>query len=463
MKSVLLINPWIFDFAAYDFWIRPLGLLYVAAVLRESADVDLRLIDCLDRSHPALGTLPGRKADGRGHYPKVEVPKPAVLESVPRRYSRYGLPLEVFERELDLVPAPDMVLVTCAMTYWYPGVQLAVDLVRRKFGAVPVVLGGAYATLAEDHARRHSGADVVVAGPGENRIPALARDILGDRAVPRTASYAAFPDLPRPAFDLMRDASCLPLLTSRGCPFSCAFCASSLLSGRFEQRPPESVAAEIEDHAVRFGTRDFVFYDDALLLRKAEHIVPILEATARLGRPVSFHAPNGLHIREIDPAIARLFRRAGVRSLYLSQESMDEEVLRDACPKVAPGDLARAMCCLEEAGYARADINVYLIAGLPGQDAASVLESVRRVKALGARPRIAYFSPIPGTRAWQALAEKGRIVPDADPLITNKSAYRFLGEGLSSEDYGELQDLLSGGRGPGLRQGIHFRRTRPCN
>lgn len=241
----------------------------------------------------------------------------------------------------------------------------------------------------------------------------------------------------------MRDASCLPLLTSRGCPFSCAFCASSLLSGRFEQRPPKSVAAEIEDHAVRFGTRDFVFYDDALLLRKAEHIVPILEETARLVRPVSFHAPNGLHVREIDPAIARLFRRAGVRSLYLSQESTDEDVLRDACPKVAPGDLERAMRCLAEAGYARADINVYLIAGLPGQDAASVLESVRRVKAFGARPRIAHFSPIPGTRAWQALAEKGRIAPDADPLITNKSAYRFLGEGLSPEDYGELQELLN--------------------
>jgi radical SAM superfamily enzyme YgiQ (UPF0313 family) len=335
------------------------------------------------------------------------------------------------------------------MTYWYPGVQLAVELVRRKFGAVPVILGGAYATLTEDHARRHSGADIIVAGPGENRISDLARDILGDNAVRRTTPYAAFSDLPRPAFDLLRDASCLPLLTSRGCPFSCSFCAGSLLYGRFEQRPPESVAAEIEVHAARFGTRDFVFYDDALLLRKAEHIVPILEEAARRGRPVSFHTPNGLHIREIDPAIARLFWRAGVRSLYLSQESTDEEVLRDACLKVAPGDLERAMRCFEEAGYARRDISVYLMAGLPGQEAASVLESVRWVKALGARPRVAYFSPIPGTRAWRTLVEKGRLAPDADPLITNKSAYRFVGEGFSPEDYDELQSLLHGGRGSG--------------
>jgi len=486
MKNVLLINPWIFDFAAYDFWLRPLGLLYVGAVLREAADVDLRLIDCLDRSHPALGRLVGAKPDGRGHYPKVEVPKPAALKIVPRRYSRYGLPLDVFERELDLVPVPDMVLLTCAMTYWYPGAQLAVELVRRKFGAVPVVLGGAYATLTEDHARRHSGADIVVTGPGENQIPALARDILGDRAIrgacsphstrrhttsraalpgdpppavrrggPRAGCrpsppYAAFSDLPRPAFDLVRDASCLPLLTSRGCPFPCTFCAGALLlrgegsspDGRFEQRSPASVIAEIADHAARFGTRDFVFYDDALLLRKAEHIVPILEEVVRRCLPITFHTPNGLHIREIDPPLARLFWRAGVRSLYLSQESTDEDVLRDACPKVSPGDLERAMRCLEEAGYARADISIFLIAGLPGQDAASVLESVRRVKACGARPRMAYFSPIPGTRAWQSLVDRGRISPDADPLIHNKSAYRFVGEGLSPEDYGELQALL---------------------
>jgi len=68
VKNVLLINPWIFDFTAYDFWLRPLGLLAVAAVLRDGADVDLRLIDCLDRTHPALPRMPGAKRDGRGIF-----------------------------------------------------------------------------------------------------------------------------------------------------------------------------------------------------------------------------------------------------------------------------------------------------------------------------------------------------------------------------------------------------------
>ena len=46
--SLLLINPWITDFAAYDFWSKPLGLLYLASVLR-NAGAHIDFIDCLDR------------------------------------------------------------------------------------------------------------------------------------------------------------------------------------------------------------------------------------------------------------------------------------------------------------------------------------------------------------------------------------------------------------------------------
>ena len=59
----LLINPWITDFAAYDLWARPIGLLILASLLRDGG-CGVRLIDCLDRrdpftnSHPEV--LPGR-------------------------------------------------------------------------------------------------------------------------------------------------------------------------------------------------------------------------------------------------------------------------------------------------------------------------------------------------------------------------------------------------------------------
>ena len=52
-KKILLINPWIYDFAAYDFWLKPLGLLYLGSLLRQNSH-QVHFIDCLDPYHPAM-------------------------------------------------------------------------------------------------------------------------------------------------------------------------------------------------------------------------------------------------------------------------------------------------------------------------------------------------------------------------------------------------------------------------
>ena len=52
-KRALLINPWIYDFAAYDFWAKPLGLLYLGSILEENG-FRVDLIDLLDVHYPLL-------------------------------------------------------------------------------------------------------------------------------------------------------------------------------------------------------------------------------------------------------------------------------------------------------------------------------------------------------------------------------------------------------------------------
>jgi radical SAM superfamily enzyme YgiQ (UPF0313 family) len=449
-RNFLLINPWIYDFTAYDFWARPLGLLYIAAIIEKAFPCRVDLVDCLDRSHPGLS--PGRRSrpDGRGPLPKEAVPKPSVLRDIPRRFSRYGIPVALFREALGRVSVPDIVFITGAMTYWYPGIQEAIGLVRERFGRVPVVLGGAYASLVPDHARRHSGADVVVEGPGENKVLPVVREILGD--APEGASeYPTLDAMPRPALGLLRDRACLPVLTSRGCPFRCTFCAGRLLFDGFEQRAPASVVAEIADGAGRLGARHFAFYDDALFLNKAEHLVPILEAVAAIEPRLRFHTPNGVHVREIDPGFARLLRRAGVRSLYLSQESLDRDILGERTPKVAPEDLERALSALESAGYLRRDVGVYLIAGLPGQGAEAVREAVRRVLSLGAVPRLAHYSPIPGTPDWERLVSRGALAADADPLLHNKTVGPWIWGSLSPDELSEIRAGMNRGAGTVLQ------------
>jgi len=58
-KKILLINPWIYDFAAYDFWIKPLGLLYLGAILRQNRH-EIHFIDCLDPYHPRMSQRKNR-------------------------------------------------------------------------------------------------------------------------------------------------------------------------------------------------------------------------------------------------------------------------------------------------------------------------------------------------------------------------------------------------------------------
>jgi radical SAM superfamily enzyme YgiQ (UPF0313 family) len=439
-KNVLLINPWIYDFTAYDFWAKPLGLLYLASLLRRHTGFSTYFIDCLDRYHPLLDKRTGSKADGRGPFPKEEVTKPRILDGIPRKYSRYGIPVHLFERELDRVPRPDLVLLTCAMTYWYPGVQMVVELVRKKFGSVPLILGGIYPTLVPQHALSQTGVDFICRGPGEREIFDLINSALGDGTCP-SLSFESLDELPLPAFDLLRDRSSLPLLTSRGCLSSCSFCACSLLYPRLEQRSVFSVLRELDIICKLYRPVNISFYDDALLLNKSKHILPLLKGIIDKNFPFKFHTPNGLHVGEIDRDLAFLLKQAGFLSLYLSQETFDEDLIQQSCPKVSTDGLGKTLDHLEKAGFERAKINVYLIVGLPGQSPSAVEESVRRVLRLGARPRLAYFSPIPGTADWERLISAGRMEGDADPLLHNKLVFSYLWGDISQEDLKYFKSL----------------------
>ena len=440
-KNILLINPWIFDFTAYDFWLKPLGLLIIAAFLKRCGNFHLSYIDCMDRHHPSLNKPIQTKEDGRGAFSKEEVKKPEILKRIPRKYSRYGISIDLFLHELDQVVRPDIVLMTCTMTYWYPGVQLAIELVKKKFGSVPVILGGIYASLCYNHAKANSGADVICSGPGERKIHSILKDVLGDHVCSEPFDKFANDSL-IPEVKLLRDKTTLPLMTSRGCPLNCYFCASSLLFDGFVQRSPLSVINEIRHHYQLFHNQHIAFYDDALCLNKHQHIIPILEGIIREDLPVNFHAPNGLHVREIDENLALLFKRAKFETIFLSQDSFEEGVLEKSCDKVKPGDLENSLECLEKAGYLRQNMNVYLLVGLPGQHLSEVMDAISRIRDLAARPRLAYFSPVPGTEIWKDMLVKGNLLSDADPLLHNKLVFPYFWKGLSPEDFRTINNYM---------------------
>ena len=441
-KQILLINPWIYDFAAYDFWAKPLGLLYLASLLRKNG-YDVRYIDCLDPFHPDILNEPQmkppkRKSSGSGKFAKETISKPHQLKNIRRKYNRYGITPQIFHDELVRSPRPDLIFVTSMMTYWYPGVVDTIKFTKQVYPHVPLVLGGSYASLCNDHAMRNSGADLVVAGEGEKAISRILEMFFDEspRFLPDSSDLDTYP---YPAFDLVRHADQVPVITSRGCPLRCTYCASRLVNDGFRTRDPIKVVDEIEFWNRNYGVRNFAFYDDALLVGAKDRVIPMLKEVLRRDIDCDFHCPNGLHLREITDELSALMHKSRFRTIRFGFETASIKRQLETGGKITNDETHEAVTLLKKAGYATEDIGMYILCGLPGQTAEEVEASIDFIKSCGARPVIAEFSPIPGTQLWDDAVACSHYDLNNEPLFHNNTLLPCTNEMLTYEMYDRLK------------------------
>jgi hypothetical protein len=411
MKRILLVNPPIFDFSAYDFWLKPFGVLRVGGYLRRQAD--LRLFDFLDRGHPSLSDQAGLREDswGRGKFLSTKVRKPPILSEAKGTFRRYGLSNSVFSDYLQGQPAFDFALIQTSMTYWYLGVREVLETLRCLSPSTKTVLGGVYATICPHHAAA-LGADLLVSG---SELGSL-WDYLDLR-----------PDLSQPPF--WEGYSTLQVGVAKlsdGCPFRCTYCSVPSLYPCFTRRPLQE-GIEAARLIASLGASNMVFYDDALLFKPEEVLIPYLRSIQKYDLGLDFHTPNALNARFVTPELAQLFIETGFQQLYLGFESSSAQWQKTTGGKVYPRELERAVKLLAKAGARQEQLNCYLIAGHPRSQLQDLENSMRFVNSLGVRIMLSEFSPIPGTpdgelcREWVDLEE---------PLFHNKTAFtrKLLGQ-----------------------------------
>lgn len=432
-KKLLLINPWIYDFTAYDLWSKPLGLLYLASFLREMA-FEIRYIDCLEEERQ---THPSKKY-GVGPFTREIIPKPPILEHIPRHYARYGISEENFIQALKKNKDVDAVLVTSIMTYWYPGVERVVELVRKYLPDTPVILGGIYASLLPEHATKVIKPDYLVTGPGELKVLHLLAKIF-NLDINHRKFTGNLDEYPYPAFDLLKHPQYLVIMTERGCPYDCSFCAQKKIAMPYTRREPQKVLEEFRTHFGQFPLRDFAFYDDALFINKEKHIQPILEGLISSRLPLRLHAPNGLFARYVDRELADLMFRSQFKTIRLSFETSNEERRKDMYSKVSNDDMIQSVQHLTEAGFKPKNLEAYVLMGLPGQDLQEVIASIIFVHNLGLRVSLASFSPIHGTREFSKAVEMGLIPADIDPLLTNKTIFPLSDSHFNYETFRKIR------------------------
>jgi len=451
---ILLVNPWITDFAAYDLWAKPMGLLLLGALLREGG-CGVALLDCLDRSDPLTSkhpdVQPGKdRKYGTGKFPKMPIPKPDAYRGIPRRYYRHGIHPESFKKKLQSFPRPDLIWVTSIMTYWYPGAHQAIAMLKEIHPDVPVWLGGIYARLCSHHAAEKSGADGVITLPEAqlpDRIEAATGFVLKNKS-----TWGYFDAYPAPALDLLHHQGYAPVLAGRGCPFSCPYCASHLLQPKWERRGAASVFEEILQAHLRYGIVDFAFYDDALLLQAEYSLKPVLERICREGLNLRFHTPNAIHVRALTPEWCRLLHESGFTTLRLGLETTQADKQREWGGKVEMEMFYAAVERLSAAGFSKEQIGVYLLCGLPGQSPENVAEAVAVVRRAGARPYLSEYSPVPGTPMWPEARRLSPYSLEEEPLYHNNTFFACRRPDFTYEDMLHLKKLaLDARQGDGTR------------
>jgi hypothetical protein len=417
---ILLVNPPIYDFAAFDFWLKPYGMLSVAGKLRGQAN--FVLFDYLDRLRQFSINQKTLESDqwGRGHFYHEIIETPECLKMIPRYYRRFGIPRSLFREFLSSEKIFDFAMLQTTMTYWYPGVQEVIEDIRNYHPGAKIILGGNYVTLCCPHAK-NLGADLLIEGTNLNPL----WQYLGIDA-----------DLSQPAiWEIYDNIEAGALKLSDGCPFKCTYCSVPQVYGKFKSRSLEHSLAEFE-LLNRLGVENIAFYDDALLFEPQKVLIPFLNRIIQLNSNINFHSPNALNARFVTKELAELMVKAGSKTFCLGFESASSQWQKQTGSKVFSEELEAAVKRLLAAGADAANITAYQILGHPSIDIQQLEVSMRFVQSLGIRGMLADFSPIPGTPDGEFCR---RWVNMDEPLMHNKTAFPVIMMGFDESN--RLKDL----------------------
>ncbi len=423
---LLLFQPPIYDFALFDLFLKPYGLLRLGKWF-ETSGYEVFFLNGLDYNDPETNSLlgsPRRVSNGTGKYPRMRAPLPAGVESE-RYLGRYGVLPEILKRKMKNFN-PDLIFITTGMTYWYSGVAEAVGISKELFPDIPVVTGGIYANLMPDHCKSVTGADYVVNGNTKKII----MSVLESHSLP--FPMGEIPVHPLMLKEVWQDAGVIRL--NEGCPFHCDYCASDLLCNKFIQGSAEITFESLVEMHERYGTSNFAFYDDALLVNSSKSIKPFLEMVLKKNLSVKFYLPNAVHLQFLDRETAVLMKRAGFQEIRLGYESSSREFHTDYDDKFQEDDLFRVVETLKEAGFSKNSITAYVLGGLPLQSWKDVEKSIKTASTAGIRVSLAEYSPVPKTPLWDKSLDLCPFPLAKEPLFHNNSFFPMKWEGYTMDD-----------------------------
>lgn len=320
-------------------------------------------------------------------------------------------------RSRDDWPTFDLVAISCLTAQAFDAYEIA-DLYRARGTAV--VIGGLHATAVPEEVLEH--ADAVVVGEGELCWPEILRDAesgsmhgIYRAASPRHPATSRrefdLADAPMPAFEMLdlEKYNRLTVQTTRGCPWRCEFCASSiLLTSKYKHKPIERVLAEVDRIGAMWSRPFLEFADDNSFVNKAywKRLLPELAK-----RRVRWFTETDLSVAD-DPELLMMMREAGCVEVLIGLESPSDcgleglELRRDWKLTQRPRH-TEAVRAIQSQGIR---VNGCFILGLDGHTPAifdRVFEAATAMELYDVQ--ITLQTPFPGTPLFARLRDTGRL------------------------------------------------------
>jgi len=200
------------------------------------------------------------------------------------------------------------------------------------------------------------------------------------------------------------------ILSSRGCPYQCIFCADHLVHGRkFRYRTAENVIKEVE-HLVSRGVRDFDFIDDnfTMLTERVEKFCDMMVEKG-LSKKISWRCSNGIRVDLITPALLKKMKEAGCYMVSLGIESGNEEILNKMKKSI---NLEKVRQAVKWCGKAGIETRGLFMFGNLGENKKTMQDTINFAKSLDLDTATFHITiPFPNTDYWKIIKKEGEIYP----------------------------------------------------
>jgi radical SAM superfamily enzyme YgiQ (UPF0313 family) len=253
----------------------------------------------------------------------------------------------------------------------------------------------------------------IVYWEGDERVTTEARDVVGRKT-------KSLDELPMPDRSMMRVRPHSNMLTSRGCPYNCTFCASTRFWPNIRYFSPEYMIEEVKHLRDAHGVRYITFHDD-LFIANVKRLEEFHELVLREGLPKQgFRFSCASSATRITDDMARMLKEMNFVSVSMGLESGNQEVLTRLKGRAFKVDTnEQAVHTLHRHGI---HPHASFIIGEPEETVEQMMETydfIRRNPL--SLVNIYVLTPLPGTPVWHAAKERGLVSDDMDWDLLNIS------------------------------------------